>query len=59
MELTANPALPETMARPVLSALRVLMAGQAPMELLVDVGRRRSGAEGAAGAEGAQGRPER
>ena len=37
MELTANPALPETMARPVLSALRVLMAGQAPMELLVDV----------------------
>jgi hypothetical protein len=36
LELMANPALPETMVHPVLKALKVLMASQVPMELLVD-----------------------
>jgi hypothetical protein len=36
LEPTAKPALPGTMVHPVLKALKVLMASQAPMELLVD-----------------------
>jgi hypothetical protein len=39
LEPTANPALPETMVHPVLRALKVLTASQAPMELLVDAAR--------------------